>query len=408
MKIRGLLYDLARSQRAKLDHLQRVVDGLAECGLNMMVINLEHRFEFPSCPGIAPRGALSVEMARTLVAYGKERGVAVVPQPNLIGHCEGIGATERYGHLSCDPHQQQPWGGYEQLNLDLPEARDLAAKMLADVCDAFPGDYLHIGCDEVRRMECLFPGEPDRQLDGMLRFFDIVLGLARKTGRQIMMWGDVPLHHAKLWESLPRDVIVCDWHYGPNGSRETLQRYKSGGFRVLASPSVATYSTFAVDTDLTFANITKMVGDARELDLEGFLLTTWEPGFDLVWPWVELAGRIARGEAETDWQKHLAGFAAQRYGVDGEAVVRWHDLLQRHLADTVRTTEFKSGDALVKLRKTLFRGASPFPTIARPKRYPANDVHPNFSRTGRYIAYNSDVSGRSQVHVMPVADLTKP
>ena len=34
------------------------------------------------------------------------------------------------------------------------------------------------------------------------------------------------------------------------------------------------------------------------------------------------------------------------------------------------------------------------------------DVHPNFSPAGKLIAYNSDISGRSQVYVVPVSDLT--
>jgi len=36
------------------------------------------------------------------------------------------------------------------------------------------------------------------------------------------------------------------------------------------------------------------------------------------------------------------------------------------------------------------------------------DIHPNFSRTGRMIAYNSDISGRSQVYVVPVGDILQP
>ena len=36
------------------------------------------------------------------------------------------------------------------------------------------------------------------------------------------------------------------------------------------------------------------------------------------------------------------------------------------------------------------------------------DIHPNFSRTGRMIAYNSDISGRSQVYVVPVGDIVQP
>lgn len=152
LAVRALEYDLARSRRADIGHLEHVVADLAELGFTMMTLNLEHRFDFPGCPGIAPPGSLTPALARRLVAFGRERGLDVVPQPNLIGHCEGLCATQKYAHLSADPYQQQPWGGYEQLNLELPEARELVRTMLDGVCESFPGQYIHIGGDEVRRM----------------------------------------------------------------------------------------------------------------------------------------------------------------------------------------------------------------------------------------------------------------
>lgn len=36
------------------------------------------------------------------------------------------------------------------------------------------------------------------------------------------------------------------------------------------------------------------------------------------------------------------------------------------------------------------------------------DTHPGFSLTGRYVHYTSDVSGRSQIYVVPVDDIVKP
>jgi Tol biopolymer transport system component len=33
------------------------------------------------------------------------------------------------------------------------------------------------------------------------------------------------------------------------------------------------------------------------------------------------------------------------------------------------------------------------------------DTHPGWSATGRYVHYTSDISGRSQIYVVPVSDL---
>lgn len=377
MRIRALLFDLARTQRPTLPQMKSLVDDLAALGYNMMTINLEHRFDFPSHPGIAPPGSMTSAMARELVAYGAARGVAVVGQPNLIGHCEGIGATERYAHLSADPWQQAPWGGYEQLNLETPQGRAMAKAMLMDALNAFPGDYVHIGGDEVRRMENLFPTAPERRVPAMLEQFRFLLDLARSAGRKVMMWGDMPLHHEELMRALPRDVIICDWHYGPAGSRETLERYRGEGFRVLAAPSTGTHAAFCSAPDNTAANIARMVGDARDLDLDGFLLTQWEAGFgggfDLTWPWIAYAAEIAAGKPEGTQDEFLAAFGAARYGVDGRDFARLHLLLSRDFAEAFKVDGVVPSRCAVTLRKALFRGADPFPHLARPVGIPPNN-----------------------------------
>ena len=257
MKFHGLAYDLARNQCAKPAHLKRVIDQLAGLDFNLLTLYLEHRFEYASCPGIVPPGSLTKAAAGELVEYGRQRGVEVVPQVNIIGHCEGIGATERYGHLSADPYQQWPWGGYEQLNLDLPEARELADGMLGDICDAFPGEYLFICHDEVRQMDCLYPEDAEKRLAKMIEYIQFTLEAGRRRGRRIIMYGDVPLKYPELMQALPRDIIIADWHYGRDGSRETLERYKAEGFEVLALPAVPTCSAFAVATDLGYQNISR-------------------------------------------------------------------------------------------------------------------------------------------------------
>ena len=376
MNLHGFSFDLGRNVRGDAAILKRHVDRLAEFGFNLMTINLEHRFEYPSAPGAAPPGSLTADTAADLVRYGRDRGIEVVPQPNLIGHCEGLLATERHAYLSADPWQQLPWGGSEQLNLEQPAARDLARALIGDACRAFPGKFLHLGGDEVRQMTCLFPGQPDRQREQLLEQFRFVLGLARETGRQILMWGDMLLHHEAILESVPRETIVCDWHYGPQGSRDTLERLQANGFRVLACPAVDTFSGFGPRLAESSANIARMIGDARDLALEGFLLTSWEFGFgcgsDLVWPWVAMAAAIARGEPVTEPDAFLAEFAARRYGVDGGAFVRLHHLLDDELAATIGIF---GGTKLAprQLRKELFRGAYPVASALRPAGWPANE-----------------------------------
>ena len=360
VKIRAFLYDLGRNQQPTEAYLRRFLDRLAASGFNMFIINLEHRFEFPSLPGLAPPGSLTADTANRLVEYGRSLNVEVVAQPNFAGHCEGWGATERMSHLTADPWYQPPWGGSEQLNLDLPEARELVLRMLGDVCDAFPGTYLHIGCDEIRRLDYLYPGDDEAVTDALARQLLFLIRAAQERRRTVLIWGDVPLRYPALMAQLPREVIICDWHYLPAGSRETLERYRNAGFQVLACPTIATCTTFATNPEVTIPNLQRMIGDARQLELTGTMVTTWEFGFgsgqDLVWPWVALAGRLCQQEVPDAWAL-IEDWVSHRYGVSGPAYHGLCDALNRQLADAF-------GPSLPvldirNLRKLLFRGAPP-------------------------------------------------
>lgn len=372
MRIRGFLYDLARNQRVHPAFLERLIDRLAEFGFNMLLINLEYRFDFPSCPGIAPPGSLTPAMARRLVEYGKSRRVEVVGQINIAGHCEGIASTERYAHLSCDPYAQYPWGGYEQLNLENAEVRRLVSSMIRDVCEAFPGIRLHIGCDEIRRMDNLFPGNEARQREALSRQLDFLLRAARETGRQIMIWGDMPLKHPELIDTLPKDVVICDWCYEPEGSRTTLEKYKAAGFSVVSCPAVG--RPFAPDWEGCYANIEKMVVDAISLELEGVLLTSWEYGhglgYNLIWPWVALAGVLVGGANPSGRAEFLSAFAETRYGVRGADFLRLCELLNSEFMNAVKLPP----RFLRLIRESLFRSGNAFGGMFRPNDFPENNA----------------------------------
>ncbi len=374
-QFRGFLYDLARSQRTHMGHLRRLVEGLSELGYNLLVINLEHRFAFPGCPGLCPPDGMTPAQARELCAFALKKGVEVVPCVSVAGHCEGLAATERYAHLSADPFQHGPWAGYEMLNLDLPEARELARRMIRGAVEAFPGKRLHVGLDEVRRLPWLHPGDEPRQLEKLGIFFRFILEEGRKTGRELMMWGDIPLKHPSLLDALPKDVVICDWHYNPEGSRETLQMYRDRGFRVLACPSTDTCYNFAT-SPMAHLNIGKMVSDAYELGLEGFLLTTWQHGMgsgpDLSWPRTAMAARLARGERVGDPDCFDADFASERYGVKGERFVRLQHLMHEGIGDVLKLDDGKTPSRCgFHLRSLLFRGAPPWNAVARPDGFPS-------------------------------------
>ncbi|MHC4872026.1 MAG: family 20 glycosylhydrolase [Planctomycetota bacterium] len=369
MEIRALNYDLARCRTINMQHLCGVIDFLAKHNYNMLSLYLEHRFDYRAFPGLAPDGSLNAESAARLVEYGREKGIAVIPQINLIGHCEGLGATERGADLTVDPYSQLPWGGCEQLNLEKQEARDFVETAAAEICAAFGGEYIHIGGDEIRQMENLFPEDEDKQISSMFESLIFIIETIKKQGKKIMMWGDMPLHYPELMEKLPTDILICDWNYGPDGSKETLEKYKEAGFEVLASPCIDTCSGFGMTVERSIANISKMLGDADDLSLKGFLLTTWEFGFGSnpgqIWPLAAFAGEFSENR-NIEAGEFINDLVQSRYGIDSSKWQRLHSIISVELEDALKKdVEKRPFMLMVTLRKAMFRDASPFPGIAR-------------------------------------------
>ncbi len=359
LPIRAYLYDLGRNQRPNMDQWRFIIDALSEFGFNMMLVNLEWRFHFPAAPGLAGPGDLTPEMARQLVEYGQSKGVEVVAQPNLVGHCEGMGAIERYAHLSANPYEHLATGGYEQINLELPEARELVAAMLQDVLDAFPGQHIHIGLDEVRQLAHIHPDDPEAQQRSRREMILWLVEQARATGRTVMMWGDMLQKQPELMDAIERDVILCEWYYGPDRHLEKTQTLRDAGFRVLNCPATHTYSSFGPRGELPFTNITHMLNDAATLGIDGFVLTHWEMGigsaFDFTWPWLALCQDIVAQHAADDAHEHLVGFAEKCYGGGGEAYAALHHLLSDGFHAALDMAD--SGKVGHSLRYAFFRGA---------------------------------------------------
>ncbi len=87
---------------------------------------------------------------REVVDYAALRNVMVVPEIELPGHA--LAALAAYPELSCTggPFEVgKAWGVYEDVFCPTDTTIKFLENVLNEVCDLFPGTYIHIGGDEV-------------------------------------------------------------------------------------------------------------------------------------------------------------------------------------------------------------------------------------------------------------------
>ena len=102
-------------------------------------------------------GFYTQDQMRDVVAYAAERHITVIPEIEMPGHASA--ALASYPELGCRgaeyPYKvQTTWGVFpEVFCAGNPETVTFLEKVLDEICDIFPSEYIHIGGDEAPRDE---------------------------------------------------------------------------------------------------------------------------------------------------------------------------------------------------------------------------------------------------------------
>ena len=197
---------------------------------------------------------------KRLIRLGKELGITLIPQYNLLGHA----ASARHitgKHAVLDLHPEllplfEPNGW--SWCISNPETRRILTDLVLELYEFFEKPpYFHIGCDEAHSLatcyECRKRDLKELLLDHILWFH----GLLKKHGSRTIMWHDMLLDkNDKRWKNciangklgnfcqeLPRDIIIADWQYDrprPDADSEpkweTAKFFKKQKFDVLMCP----------------------------------------------------------------------------------------------------------------------------------------------------------------------------
>lgn len=261
--VRGFCIGAPRSQSVD-PFVKFIKEELAPRGVNTLIVRVDFNYQYESHPELRDSSALSKADVKKMVVVCKSNNIRLIPQINLLGHQSWAGTTYNllrvYPQFDETPHIQMP-EKYEWPNPDglycrsycplHPDLHDVVFALVDEICDAFESDAFHAGMDEVfyigddRCPRCggrdkadLFAGEVTR----------IRNHLAGKD-RELWIWGDRLIDGKTtglgMWEAsmnntfraidlIPKDVMICDWHY--ERADKTAAYFAMKGFRVATCP----------------------------------------------------------------------------------------------------------------------------------------------------------------------------
>lgn len=299
-----------------LAELGRELPALSALGVNVLILEVDYHFEFQSHPELRQgENPITQAGARRFARRCRKNGIRLIPQFQVLGHQSWAGETfpllTEYPELDLTPGAFPGNEGiycreWDPLN---PRVDRIVFDLIDEILAAFKADALHVGMDEVFLLGSEHSpstwGRDPAQL-----FAEVVNNyhrfLIEDRGVEMLMWGDRlidgEVYDYGEWEAsrngtataidaIPKDVIVCDWHYERRADGyPSVPMFLEKGFRVLP--------TSWRDVEASAALI-EFSGRQESPRMLGHLFTTWSrlddlPGYP---PMVQGLERLRRRSA---------------------------------------------------------------------------------------------------------------
>ena len=187
---------------------------------------------------------------KELVNYAAERGITIVPEIDIPGHSSA--ALTAYPSLGCfnEPIRIPTKGFTEQIFCAGKDATlQFLKKVLDEVCEMFPSEYIHIGGDEAPKgnwNKC--PDCQKRIKDHKLKdahqlqlwLTSEIATYLKSKGRKAICWGDVVYHRGY---ELPDNIVVQWWNWRRHKDL-AVKEAKQRNLKVICSSNYYTYLNF--------------------------------------------------------------------------------------------------------------------------------------------------------------------
>ena len=290
--VRGVL--LFAPMPAEVDRFVRFIDErLAVDRINMLVLIMRYRYAFethPECRGISP---LTKSDVQKIKAACDRNGIELIPKMNLFGHQGGNtkdayeGLLRAYPRFDETPDKERTEYCRSLCPSD-PECLKIVLDLAGEMADVFGAKTFHIGCDEVLEIaHCPRCREksPAELFGGWVSALHDFLA---QKGVRTMMWGDRLLDGTATgygpWEAsqngtdaairtLPKDILICDWHYEDMEAYPSAEVFGEAGFDVLLAQGGSPENT------------AKFIEYAKKHDagnIRGVLVCVWRGSAELI------------------------------------------------------------------------------------------------------------------------------
>ena len=233
-----------------------IADDLAPMGVDTLILEINYNFQYKSHPELSTDNSLTRDQAGDLADLCKKNGIRLIPQFMCLGHQSWAKVTApllaRHPELDETPDipRDNP-GIYCRSWCPLhPDVNGIVFALMDELIDAFRSDALHVGMDEVFLIasdqcpRCRGKNPADLFARAVNDYHGHLVG---KRKLEMLMWADRLIDSKTFpygkWEAsengtapaihqIPRDIVLCDWHYEKMDAYPSVPYFQEQGFRV--------------------------------------------------------------------------------------------------------------------------------------------------------------------------------
>jgi hexosaminidase len=230
---RGLMIDAARRFHSIEFHIE-TIKRLASFKLNRYQIHFsDHEsYTLPSAafPSLPTKDRhYTTEGIKKLVDVARQYHVMIVPEIDVPGHSGAL--IRGIKNLGCGDR-----GGGGKLCIGKEDTYEVLEKLFSEIMEMIPGEYWHLGADEVsyngaKCNHCAARMKQENLQDGTQLyhyFVNRMHGFVKSKGRQMLVWeGFSPT----LAPNIHEDILVCPFDVKHRG-RMPIDYFKAG-YKVL-------------------------------------------------------------------------------------------------------------------------------------------------------------------------------
>ena len=276
---------------SELELLAQNLESLSKQGINVIILEVDYSFTFKSHPELRQgSNPITRDGARRFAAACRKFNIRLIPEFQSLGHQSWKATTYPlltvYPEFDLTPKAFPNNEGiycreWDPLNQTV---WPIVFQLMDELIDAFQAEAFHVGMDEIFLLGSeMSPSTKGK--DPALLFADAVKKihshLVRKRRVEMLMWGDRLIDGKKFdfgeWEAatngtaaaidlIPKDIIICPWHYEVRETYPSIPMFIGKGFRVVPAGWK--------DVDAT-RNLIKFAQLNAGPGILGYMFTTW-------------------------------------------------------------------------------------------------------------------------------------